>query len=106
MLYPRESAWFPKLWLDYLERNLFKTGLLFFIAGCLCLYIVWSTNGTLLLLVLGSFLFYSGLKYLVLGPKFIELSRRSLDLPDRRRQLSGLWLVLGGLLLSWLSTAF
>jgi hypothetical protein len=70
------------------------------------LYIVWRTNGTVLLLVLGSFLSYTGLKYIALGQRFIELSRRSLELPDYRRRLSGAWLALGGLLLIWLSSGF
>ncbi len=106
LVYPRESAWFHRKWLDYLEKKLQAVSLIFLFSGSLFLFVVWRTNNFLILLVLGSFLLYTGFKYLVLGSRFIELSRKSLELPDWRRRLMGLWLLIGGLGLIYLSSWF
>ncbi len=105
-VYPRDTVWFHKRWLDYFERRQRSLALFFVAVGSLLLYIVWLTNRFLSFLVLGSYLAYTGVKHLLFGGRVIEASRRSLSSSDLRRRASGVWLLVGGLGLMYLSTWF
>ena len=106
IIYPEESKWFYKQWLKYLEKRILVTSLTFILLGSVSLLVVWYTNSFLALLVLGSFMLYTGLKYRIFGRKVIELSKISLNSSANRWRIMGLWLLLGGLGLIYISTWF
>jgi hypothetical protein len=105
IIYPKESTWFHKKWLDYLEKRTRRIALTFILVGLILLLIVWYTN-SLIVLVIGSFLLYTGFKYLIFGKKVLELSRSSLKSSKSRWRIMGVWLLFGGLGLIYLSTWF
>jgi hypothetical protein len=106
LIYPEESKWFHKRWNNYLKSRMLTISLAFILFGLISLIIVWYSNSFLALMVLGSFLMYTAIKYLVFGNKIIELSEISLKASKNRWRIMGLWLVLGGLGLIYLSTWF